>query len=128
MAMKRWILGALTLLASALPAAAQSYDPTMEPEALYYEGLYWHYYQHNWYVSQLQAGPWAWVEPVYVPVYVQQVPIGRVRHPRLPLPDPQLARRMQSNPQMPSDAAVKSYFWGPQVGAKLTTGVERPRR
>lgn len=127
--MKTILSAVLLSLAAALPAAAQPYDPTLEPEALYYEGLYWHYYQHNWYVSQMQAGPWSYVQPVYVPVYIQQYPIQRFRTPRMPQPDPQMARRLAANPQLPTDAAVRNYFWGPQGTAGVpATGIERPRR
>jgi hypothetical protein len=132
----RLIPAALLLLAAALPASAQQYwDPSVELNMqtemgpFPYDGMYWHYYQHNWFVSQMNGGPWAYVEPVYVPVYVQQVVIQRFRQPRAVLPDPQMAKRMQANPQLPSDAAVRNYFWGPATTTGVQTGIERaPRR
>jgi hypothetical protein len=131
--MKLVAAAALTA-ALALPASAQSLDPALEMHALthemglQYDGYFWHYYQHNWYVAQASSGPWTWVEPVYVPVYVQQVPVRYSRRPLAPPPDPQLVRRMQSNPRMPTDAAVRDYFWGAPGGARAVTGIERPAR
>jgi hypothetical protein len=75
------------------------------------------------------GGPWTYVETVYVPVYVQQVPVRFGRKPRAPQVDPVLARKLQSNPQLASDAAVKNYFWGPAATTSVQTGIERaPRR
>src|SRR5262245_61194887 len=132
--MKTPLAAALILLATALPASAQTYwEPSVEMNLqaevapFEYDGMYWHYYQHNWLVSQMLNGPYQYVQPVYVPVYIQQVLVQRVRAPRVATPqvDPQYAKRLAANPQMPTDAAVRNYFWGPQATTKVPTGIER---
>ncbi|MGE5097981.1 MAG: hypothetical protein ACM3SO_22790 [Betaproteobacteria bacterium] len=102
--MKRLTLAVLLLLATALPAAAQTYYdidvdlpayPEMEqvPESpvyyapyvdsnyFFYDGLYWDYYNDAWYSSPWYNGPWEYVDPVYVPTYVLWVPIRFYRRP-----------------------------------------------
>lgn len=102
--MKLFLAAFLLLLASALPAAAQSYYdiglevptyPEMEPvpdspvyyapgvdsNYFFYDGLYWDFYGDNWYSSAWYNGPWAYVDPVYVPTYVLWVPIHYYRRP-----------------------------------------------
>jgi len=134
-AMKPLISAVLLSVAAALPASAQTYwDPSVaitmsaDIDPFQYEGVYWHYYQHNWFVSQMNNGPWTYVEPVYIPVYIQQVQFQRVRRPQPGQVDPQYAKRLQANPQLPTDTAVKNYFWGPAGSTRVQTGIERAPR
>ena len=97
--MKRVLLAAVFVLAaSVFPAAAQNYSdidvdlpafPEMEPiqdspvywapnvdsNYFFYDGLYWDYNNDGWYSSAWYNGPWAYVEPIYVPTYVLWVPV-----------------------------------------------------
>ena len=102
--MKRFALAVLLLVASILPAAAQTYydidvdlpaypemqpvpdspvyyAPNVDSNYFFYDGLYWDYYNDGWYSSAWYNGPWAYVDPVYVPTYVLWVPIRFYRHP-----------------------------------------------
>jgi hypothetical protein len=102
--MKRIAIALLLLVASVLPASAQTYYdidvdlptfPEMEPIAdspvyyapnvpsnyFFYDGLYWDYYNDGWYTSTWYNGPWEYVDPIYVPTYVLWVPIRYYRRP-----------------------------------------------
>jgi hypothetical protein len=102
--MKRLLPALLLLLATALPAAAQTYNdidvdlpaypemqpipdspvywaPNVESNYFFYDGLYWDYYNDAWYSSAWYNGPWTFVDPVYVPTYVLWVPIRFYRRP-----------------------------------------------
>ena len=102
--MKRFALAVLLLVASILPAAAQTYydidvdlpaypemqpvpdspvyyAPNVDSNYFFYDGLYWDYYNDGWYSSPWYNGPWAYVDPVYVPTYVLWVPIRFYRRP-----------------------------------------------
>lgn len=57
------------------------YDPRINENYFFYDGLYWVYYNDNWYQSGWYNGPWQLVEPVYVPVYVLRVPVRYYRRP-----------------------------------------------
>lgn len=59
------------------------YDPYLRVNLFFYDGLYWVFQDDNWYVSAWYNGPWDWVDPFDVPVYVLRVP---VRYYRLPPP------------------------------------------
>ena len=102
--MKRFTLAVLLLLASIVPAAAQTYHdidvdlpayPEMQPvpdspvyyapgvdsNYFFYDGQYWDFYNDGWYTSAWYNGPWQVVDPVYVPTYVLWVPIRYYRRP-----------------------------------------------
>lgn len=59
------------------------YDPYLRVNLFFYDGLYWVFHNDGWYVSAWYNGPWDWVDPFDVPVYVLRVP---VRYYRLPPP------------------------------------------
>lgn len=102
--MKPFAIAVLLFLASAFPAAAQTYYdidvdlpqyPEMQPvpdspvyyapgvdsNYFFYDGQYWDFYNDGWYTSAWYNGPWAYVDPVYVPTYVLWVPIRYYRRP-----------------------------------------------
>ena len=106
--MRRLAACLLLLIAAAFPAAAQTYYdidvdlpqyPEMEPVEdlpvyyapavnstdFYYDGLYWDYYHDGyhdgWYASTWYNGPWAYVDPVYVPTYILWIPIRYYHKP-----------------------------------------------
>src|SRR4030095_13210449 len=101
--MKRFVAACLLLLASALPAAAQTYYdidvdlpqfPEMEPipdspvywapgvdsNYFFYDGAFWDYHHDLWHWSAWYHGPWTVVDPVHVAAYVLWVPVRF--HPR----------------------------------------------
>jgi hypothetical protein len=57
------------------------YAPGLNANFFFYDGLYWIYESDNWYSSSWYNGPWAVVEPLYVPVYVLRVPVRYYREP-----------------------------------------------
>ncbi len=102
--MKRFVAACLLLLASALPAAAQTYYdidvdlpqfPEMEPipespvywapgvdsNYFFYDGAFWDYHHDLWHWSAWYNGPWTVVDPVYVPTYVLWVPVRYYHRP-----------------------------------------------
>jgi len=64
-----------------VPGYPVYYDPRVNENYFFYDGLYWVYYNDNWYQSGWYNGPWQMVEPVYVPVYVLRVPVRYYRRP-----------------------------------------------
>ena len=102
--MKRALAFLVLVIAAIFPAAAQEYYdigvdlpqyPEMQPvedspvyyapgvdsNYFYYDGQYWDYSNDAWYTSAWYNGPWAYVEPIYVPTYVLWVPIRFYRRP-----------------------------------------------
>ncbi|CAN7624332.1 hypothetical protein LJR230_004562 [Trinickia sp. LjRoot230] len=57
------------------------YAPQADWNYFFYDGLYWVYQQDNWYVSSWYNGPWEWVGPEDVPLYVLRVPVRYYRRP-----------------------------------------------
>jgi len=57
------------------------YAPRVDANYFFYDGLYWVYYDDNWYASSWYNGPWGYVEPRYVPVYILRVPVSYYRRP-----------------------------------------------
>lgn len=66
-----------------VPGHPVYYDPRVSLNLFFYDGLYWVFQDDSWYVSTWYNGPWDWVDPFDVPVYVLRVP---VRYYRLPPP------------------------------------------
>jgi len=64
-----------------VPGHPVYYDPRLSLNLFFYDGLYWVYQGDHWYVSSWYNGPWDWVDPYDVPIYVLRVP---VRYYRLP--------------------------------------------
>ena len=100
--MRYGLLVSLLLLGAPIPAIAQVsigitigsypqfvpvpgypvyYAPGVSLNFFFYDGLYWVYQNDRWYSSDWYDGPWDWVDPYYVPVYVLQVPVRYSRQP-----------------------------------------------
>lgn len=96
------LVASLLLLTATVPAAAQLsisinigsypnfmavpgypvyYAPDVSGNYFFYDGLYWVYQDDNWYSSSWYNGPWESVGPMYVPVYVLQIPVRYYRRP-----------------------------------------------
>lgn len=64
-----------------IPGYPVYYAPRMEANFFFYDGLYWVYQDDNWYQSSWYNGPWWFVYPEDVPLFILRVP---VRYYRLP--------------------------------------------
>lgn len=64
-----------------IPGYPVYYDPRVDQNYFFYDGLYWVYQGDNWYSSPWYNGPWDYVEPNYVPAFVLRVPVRYYRRP-----------------------------------------------
>jgi hypothetical protein len=59
-----------------IPGTPVYYAPRAPTNVFFYAHQYWVFGNGGWHVGPTWNGPWAVVEPVYVPVPVLQVPVG----------------------------------------------------
>lgn len=64
-----------------VPGYPVYYAPNLQENFFFYDGMYWVYRNDNWYASSWYNGPWAYVQPRFVPVYILRVPVRYYRHP-----------------------------------------------
>jgi len=64
-----------------VPGYPVYYAPRMQTNYFFYDGMYWVFQGDNWYASSWYNGPWWFVEPYAVPVYVLRVPVRYYRQP-----------------------------------------------
>lgn len=64
-----------------VPGYPVYYDPYVNANYFFYDGMYWVYQGDNWYASSWYNGPWQLVDPFYVPVFVLRIPVRYYRHP-----------------------------------------------
>src|SRR5512143_1767093 len=64
-----------------VPGYPVYYDPRIHLNLFFYDGLYWAFHGDSWYVSSWYNGPWDWVDPYDVPLYVLRVPVRYYRAP-----------------------------------------------
>jgi hypothetical protein len=64
-----------------VPGYPVYYDPRLDSNLFFYDGLYWVYAQDNWYTSSWYDGPWDLVEPEMVPDFVLRIPVRYYRRP-----------------------------------------------
>jgi hypothetical protein len=64
-----------------VPGYPVYYDPRVNVNLFFYDGLYWVFHGDNWYASSWYNGPWDVVDPYDVPLYVLRVPVRYYRHP-----------------------------------------------
>lgn len=55
------------------------YAPELEANFFFYDGLYWVYQDDNWYESSWYNGPWWFLDPEAVPLYVLRIPVRYYR-------------------------------------------------
>ncbi|MHB8121247.1 MAG: hypothetical protein ACYDG4_03755 [Desulfuromonadaceae bacterium] len=75
----------------AVPGYPVYYAPGVDANYFFYDGMYWVYQDDNWYASSWYNGPWGFVEPDVVPLFVLRVPVRYYRQP------PHYFRGWQSN-------------------------------
>jgi hypothetical protein len=64
-----------------VPGYPVYYDPYVNVNFFFYDGLYWVFHGDNWYASSWYNGPWYGVDPYDVPLYVLRVPVRYYRQP-----------------------------------------------
>jgi hypothetical protein len=85
-----------------VPGYPVYYAPQVNANYFFYDGMYWIYQDDGWYASSWYNGPWGYVRPEVVPLYILRVPVRYYRQP------PQYFRGWQQNapPRW-------SQHWGP---------------
>ena len=74
-----------------VPGYPVYYAPQVNANYFFYDGMYWVYQNDNWYASSWYNGPWAFVEPTVVPVFILRIPVRYYQQP------PAYFRGWQSN-------------------------------
>lgn len=64
-----------------VPGYPVYYAPRLHANYFFYDGMYWVYQDDNWYASSWYNGPWGFVEPYYVPLFILRVPVRYYRQP-----------------------------------------------
>lgn len=64
-----------------IPGYPVYYAPYLQINYFFYDGLYWVFQDGNWYASSWYDGPWAYVNPLDVPVFILRIPVRYYRHP-----------------------------------------------
>src|ERR1700754_4783045 len=65
----------------AVPGYPVYYAPGVNSNYFFYDGMYWDFYNDNWYASRWYNGPWTAVDPYEVPTYLLRVPVSYYRRP-----------------------------------------------
>ena len=64
-----------------VPGYPVYYAPGLNSNYFFYDGMYWVYWNDNWYTSSWYNGPWGLVAREGVPVFVLRIPVGYYRQP-----------------------------------------------
>jgi len=64
-----------------VPGYPVYYDRTASTNYFFHDGLYWVFQDDSWYASSWYDGPWHWVGPEAVPVFLLRVPVRYYRRP-----------------------------------------------
>ena len=64
-----------------VPGYPVYYDPRVDSNYFFYDGLYWVFQGDDWYASSWYNGPWDRVDRYDVPLYVLRVPVRYYRQP-----------------------------------------------
>lgn len=64
-----------------VPSYPVYYAPGLSANYFFYDGMYWVYQSDNWYASSWYNGPWAFIGPESVPLFVLRVPVRYYRQP-----------------------------------------------
>jgi hypothetical protein len=66
-----------------VPGYPVYYAPQVNSNFFFYDGMYWVFQQDNWYASSWYNGPWRFVGPEAVPLFVLRIPVRYYRQPPL---------------------------------------------
>ena len=64
-----------------VPGYPVYYAPQVDANYFFYDGMYWVFYNDYWYASSWYNGPWAIVQPEYVPLFILRIPVHYYRRP-----------------------------------------------
>lgn len=64
-----------------VPGYPVYYAPGMDANFFFYDGAYWVYSDDRWFVSTWYNGPWTYVDPYEVPLFILRVPVRYYRSP-----------------------------------------------
>lgn len=64
-----------------VPGYPVYYDPRVDSNYFFYDGMYWVFQGEDWYVSGWYNGPWGLVARYDVPVYLLRIPVRYYRKP-----------------------------------------------
>jgi hypothetical protein len=64
-----------------VPGYPVYYAPEVDSNYFFYDGVYWVFHDDSWYVSSWYNGPWAFVGPHDVPLFLLRVPVSYYRRP-----------------------------------------------
>jgi hypothetical protein len=64
-----------------VPGYPVYYAPRMDANYFFYDGMYWVFQGDTWYASSWYNGPWGFVDPESVPLYVLRIPVSYYRQP-----------------------------------------------
>ena len=64
-----------------VPGYPVYYSPGIDGNYFFYDGLYWVFAEDRWYSSAWYDGPWRFVGPGYVPLFVLRIPVRYYRRP-----------------------------------------------
>ena len=74
-----------------VPGYPVYYAPRVDANYFFFDGMYWVYFDDNWYASSWYNGPWGLVDPEIVPLFILRIPVYYYRQP------PMYFRGWQSN-------------------------------
>jgi hypothetical protein len=74
-----------------VPGYPVYYAPRLDANFFFYDSMYWVYQDDNWYASSWYNGPWGFVAPEVVPLFILRIPVRYYRQP------PPYFRGWQSN-------------------------------
>jgi len=64
-----------------VPGYPVYYAPRLDANYFFYDGMYWVYQNDNWYASSWYNGPWGFVQPSIVPLFILRIPVSYYRQP-----------------------------------------------
>jgi hypothetical protein len=64
-----------------IPGYPVYYAPYQQTNYFFYDGQYWVYQDDHWYVSDWYNGPWDFVAPDLVPLFILRIPVRYYRAP-----------------------------------------------
>jgi hypothetical protein len=64
-----------------VPGYPVYYDPGLDGNYFFYDGLYWVYEGDRWYSSNWYNGPWRFVGPEFVPLFILRIPVRYYHRP-----------------------------------------------
>jgi len=64
-----------------VPGYPVYYAPQLHSNFFFYDGMYWVYKEGGWYASSWYNGPWIYVMPEAVPLFVLRIPVRYYQRP-----------------------------------------------